>query len=87
MPIQLLTPSINASPVKIRVQILRGSFFMVLSLCQLRLVEDFAIPFLLFHRMVHGKGLEPLGQHRDLFTLDQRGAGTDALLLAAAGVE
>ena len=87
MPKQLLTPNSNASPVKIRVQILRGGFFMALSLCQLRLVEDFAIPFSLFHRMVHGKRLESFGQHRDLFALDERGAGTDALLLAAAGVE
>ena len=37
--------------------------------------------------MVQGKRLQPFRQNRYLFPLDQRGAGADALLGAAAGVQ
>ena len=37
--------------------------------------------------MIHSKQGKSLGEHWDLFAFDERGAGTDALLGAAAGVE
>ena len=39
------------------------------------------------HWMVQGKCLQSLGQNRNLFPLDERRAGADALLGAAAGVQ
>ena len=37
--------------------------------------------------MIHGEGFQSFGQYRDLISLNERSAGADALLLAAAGVE
>ena len=37
--------------------------------------------------MILGKRGQALGENRNLFPLDERGAGADALLGAAAGVE
>ena len=39
------------------------------------------------HWMVQSESFQPLRQNRNLFPLDERGAGADALLGAAAGVE
>ena len=41
----------------------------------------------LLHWMVQSKRLQSLRQNRDFFALNQRSAGTDALLGAAAGVQ
>ena len=42
---------------------------------------------MLFSWVILGKCSQSLGQNRDLFPLDERGAGADALLGAAAGVQ
>ena len=42
---------------------------------------------MLLHRVVQCKRLQPLRQNRDLFPLNERRAGADALLGAAAGVQ
>ena len=62
----------------------------------LRLANEILIAFsncgtqlatVLLYWVIHCKGLQSLRQNRDLFALDQRGAGADALLGAATGVK
>ena len=41
----------------------------------------------LLHRVVFCKHLKSFGEHRNLIAFDERGAGADALFVAAAGIQ
>ena len=80
---QLLIPKASTNPVRIHPQSFLVAFFIAFSFQ----LSVFSFQLSAPRRVVHGKRFQPLGQYGDFIALDKRGAGADALLLAAAGVE